>query len=266
VPPTPAILDVPVLTYHDINKRFRVGITRVSPSAFRKQMEWMAHSGCKSIPLSEVASVAGSDHDVFSIVFDDAYNDLHDTVFPMLQRLEFKATLAVIAGFTGKDNAWEARLGGPRLRHMDWTRIRQWLDAGHDIASHGYTHRCLTGLSARNLYREIADSKSEIENALGVEIKTFVPPFGRADKHVLDSVARSGYRIVCVNTPSDLDHPDLIIVARRGIHRFDTLKTFKRKVERGWDSKSNSMGWKFTAFCSGGTILAHRLFGKKNIP
>jgi peptidoglycan/xylan/chitin deacetylase (PgdA/CDA1 family) len=261
-----AILHVPILTYHDISRRFRMGITRVSPVAFRRQMEWMSQAGYQSLPVSEIATLLDHDRKLFSITFDDVYADLHDAAFPVLQQLGFKTTLAIIAGFAGEYNLWEARLGGPKLRHMEWARIKEWVDAGNEVASHGYSHRCLSGLSANDLNHEIQESKTEIENRLGIEIQTFVPPFGRINAGILDTIAYSGYRIVCVNVPIPLSRQDLTILVRLGIHRFDSLKSFRRKVQRGWESYSNVMDWKITAFCSGGTILAQRLFGKKNIP
>jgi peptidoglycan/xylan/chitin deacetylase (PgdA/CDA1 family) len=261
-----AILDVPILTYHDINRRFRVGITRVTPTAFRMQMEWMSQANYQSIPVSEIASLLDRSRRLFSITFDDAYSDLRDTAFPVLQRLGCRATLVVIAGFTGRSNLWEVRLGGPKLQHMDWARIREWVETGHEVASHGYSHQCLTGLTSKDLDHEIKDSKAEIEDNLGVEVQTFVPPFGRLNDRILDIIADYGYRIVCMNTPTPLNHQHLIILVRCGIHRFDTLKSFQRKVQRGWESYCNATDWKVTAFCSGGTILAQRLFGKKNIP
>jgi hypothetical protein len=120
-------------------------------------------------------------------------------------------------------------------------------------------------LSNWDLDNEIGNSKAELENRLGVEIKTFVPPFGRVNNRILDIIANFGYRIVCVNIPTNLSHKNLHIVVRRSIHRYDTVKSFQRKVQRGWESYFNLIGWRFAAFCSGGTILAQRLFGIKNI-
>ena len=243
-----------------------MGITRVSPNAFHRQMKWMSQTGYRSSLVSEITALPNHDQKLFSIIFDDAYDDLNDTVFPVLHQLGFKVTLAIIADFVGKDNLWEARLGGSKLQHMDWLRLKQWSDAGHEIASHSSTHRCLTALSIRDLDHEIRDSKTEIENRLGVKIQIFVPPFGRIDSKVLDIIADSGYRIVCVNAPTPLIHKDLLILVRRSVHRFDTLRSFQRKILWGWKSHSNAMAWRITAFCSGGTVLAQRLFGNKNIP
>lgn len=259
-------MDIPILNYHDISQKFRVGITRVSPSAFWNQMEWISDSGYQSVRLSEIPSLADRGQKLFAVTFDDAYCDLQTTAFPVLCRLGFNAALVVIAGYVGRTNDWEARLGSPRLHHLDWRQIREWINAGHEVASHGYSHRSLIGLSSEALNHEIGDSKSEIEDRLGIEIQSFVPPFGRINNRIAESVANCGYRRMCLNTPVPISVPNLTVMVRRGIHRFDTLASFQRKVLLGWNSTANVMGWKFQHFCSSGTILAQRWFLKENIP
>ena len=251
------VISHPVLTYHDINQKFRMGITRITSGAFQRQMDWLSVAGYRTVPVSEIPNLR-DEKKLFSITFDDSYRDLDEYALPVLQRLVFNATLVVIAGFVGQPNRWEARLGGPVLYHMDWQQLREWINQGHEVACHGYTHRSLRGMTDQDLVREIRDSKSLIEDKLGVEIQTFVPPFGRIDNRVMDVVAGSGFRIMCVNSPVKSTHESLIVVVRRGIHRFDTMRSFQRKVMLGWESGWNAWSWKIINFCSGGTILTQK--------
>lgn len=256
------VISHPVLTYHDINRKFRMGITRVTPGAFQRQMDWLFEAGYRTVPVSEIPYLYGKEK-FFSITFDDAFRNLDEYALPILQRMGYTATLVVIAGFVGQPNRWEARLGGPVLYHMDWQQLQGWIAQGHEVACHGYTHRSLRGMTDRDLVREIHDSKSLIEDKLGVEVQTFVPPFGRIDNRVMDVVAGNGYRIVCVNSPSRLTIEGLVMVVRRGIHRFDTMRSFQRKVMLGWESAWNAWKWKVVEYCSGGTILAQKGANKK---
>jgi len=261
-----AILNVPILTYHDINRKFRVGITRVSPSAFRRQMEWMSDSGYRSVRLSEISGSAVGSQKLFAITLDDAYCDLQTTALPILQQLAFKGTLGVISGYVGRTNDWEARLGGPRLRHLDWQKLKEWVDDGHEVASHGYSHRSLLNLTPEQLDHEIRDSKSEIEHRLGIGVQGFVPPFGRIDDRIAEAVANSGYHYVCLDTPILLTVSDLTALLRHSINRFDTMASFRSKVLLGWNSRANRLGWELQHALSGGTIQARRWFLKENIP
>jgi peptidoglycan/xylan/chitin deacetylase (PgdA/CDA1 family) len=256
------VISHPVLTYHDVNRKFRMGITRVMPDAFQRQMEWLSDNGYRAVPVSQIPGRQEPEK-FFSITFDDVYQDLDDTALPVLQRLGFKATLVVIAGYVGQANRWEARLGGPVLYHMDWQCLQEWVKMGHEIACHGYSHRSLCGMTDDELVREVRDSKFLIEDKLGIDVEIFVPPFGRIDSRVLDVVADNGYRIVCLNSPKNFRHEGLTLVVRRGIHRFDTMRSFRRKVQLGWESIWNAWSWRITNFCSGGTILAQRGANKK---
>jgi len=257
------ILSIPVLNYHEINTKFRMGITRVTPSTFLKQMQWLSQAGYQTIPVSDIPAQLNSDRKLFSITFDDAYLDLDDHALPVLNQLGFKATLVVIAGFVGQTNRWEARLGGAKLRHLDWNQLQKWSKEGHEIASHGFSHRCLVSMSSQELDHEIHDSKVLLEDKLGVEIPVFVPSFSRMNRKVADTLLRFGYKIVCVNCPPVDEFEGLTIIVRRGIHRFDTIKSFEKKVLIGWNSTASAMGWKFTRWCSGGTILAQRMSSHK---
>ena len=256
---------IPVLTYHDINRTFRAGITRVTPEKFRAHMQWLSDAGYASVHVSDIPTLTNSASKLFAITFDDAYSDLDDAARSILNKHSFKATLVIIAGYVGRANRWEARLGGPSLHHMDWDQIRDWMQDGHQIASHGYNHRCLTGLTPQELDYEIRDSKTLLEDRLDAEVQVFVPPFGRINQTVMQTIASAGYKIICLNNPAHVRHEGLSMIIRRGIHRFDTLRSFQRKIQQGWQSKTNAFAWKFTHFCSAGTIVAQRLFGKKNI-
>ena len=260
------VLSIPVLTYHEINTKFRMGITRVTPSTFQKQMQWLFQTGYQTIPVPEIPTQITDNRKLFSITFDDAYLDLDDSTLPILNQLGFKATLVVIAGFVGQINRWEARLGGAKLRHLDWNQLQKWSKDGHDIASHGFSHRCLVGMSSKELDHETFDSKALLEDKLGREISTFIPPFSRMNRKVMDTIVRYGYKIVCVNCPPADVFEELTVIVRRGIHRFDTLRSFQRKIKIGWDSRINALGWKFTHWCSGGTILAQRMSSQEKFP
>lgn len=262
---TTSFTSIPVLTYHDINHAFRAGITRVIPEKFRAHMQWLSDNGYTSVHVSDIPALADSTGKFFSITFDDAYSDLDDAARPILNKHGYKTTLVIIVGYVGRANRWEARLGGPSLHHMDWSQIKDWMQDGHQIASHGYNHRCLIRLNPDELEHEICDSKTELENRLGVEVQVFVPPFGRINQTVMQTAANAGYKIVCLNTPVPVHHEVLSVIVRRGINRFDSIKSFQRKIQHGWQSKTNATAWKFIHVCSGGTIVAQRLSGKKNI-
>ena len=71
-----------------------------------------------------------------------------------------------------------AALPGQRPYH-DPEQIRRIYEAGHEVASHGFRHEWLPGLDRRRLLDALTLSKSALEQCLGVEVTSFVPPYNQ---------------------------------------------------------------------------------------
>ena len=78
----------PVLCYHKVERRHELGVTRISPERFAKQIERIARAGWKTIGLSEVIACASGQRiaapNELAITFDDGYRGLRDYAFPVL--------------------------------------------------------------------------------------------------------------------------------------------------------------------------------------
>jgi peptidoglycan/xylan/chitin deacetylase (PgdA/CDA1 family) len=61
---------------------------------------------------------------------------------------------------------------------MSWVQVRQLADAGMSIGSHGHSHAALAGLDEAAQRRELAESRSILEEALGREVAAVAYPFG----------------------------------------------------------------------------------------
>lgn len=73
-------------------------------------------------------------------------------------------------------------------------RLRDAVAAGHAVASHTITHRRLTLLPSGEKRREVVESRSLIEDALGAPVEGFRAPGFFLDREVLGLVAEAGYR------------------------------------------------------------------------
>ena len=78
----------PVLCYHKVERRHELGVTRISPERFAKQIERIARAGWKTIGLSEVIACASGSRvaapNELAITFDDGYRGLREHAFPVL--------------------------------------------------------------------------------------------------------------------------------------------------------------------------------------
>lgn len=68
------------------------------------------------------------------------------------------------------------------------------VDAGHEIASHGYTHEDHSKMLKDELSLEIAKSKDVINDEFGVEVVGFRAPQGRTNKYLFDVLAELKFK------------------------------------------------------------------------
>jgi peptidoglycan/xylan/chitin deacetylase (PgdA/CDA1 family) len=103
-----------------------------------------------------------------------------ENLLSMLDRLEIRATLFVIAG----------DLDNPRKLAL----LKKAAARGHEIGCHSWTHRRLTTLSHKQKLHEINDSREHISSALGVPVDGFRAPYFDIDGATHRMVAEAGYR------------------------------------------------------------------------
>lgn len=125
------------------------------------------------------------------LTFDDAYYDFYHYVFPLLQKYNLKALLAVPVAYILDDTDIDSakRLS---LKHHDiyenfkefapfctYSELREMIRSGHiAIASHSMNHVNLTQ-EGINLDEEIVNSKHLLEEKLGFRVDSFVLPYGK---------------------------------------------------------------------------------------
>lgn len=130
------------------------------------------------------------------LVFDDAYADFYILVFPLLKKYNIKALLAVPTKYILQttSNTRDKRLS---YKHDDlfknfkngtfctFEELREMQDSGLvHICSHSHTHSNLCEVEI-DLDEELKLSKDILEKELDVNIDTFVFPFGKYNKNIL---------------------------------------------------------------------------------
>ena len=128
-----------------------------------------------------------------AITFDDAYRNLFTNGLPVLQEEGVRAITYVVASLIGKSNQWDDNKGARCEHLMDRVQLTEWLQAGHEIGSHGMSHRFLTSLSRDEACREIIDSKKLLEDMFGRPIRHFCYPYGDWNEAIRDMVQEAGY-------------------------------------------------------------------------
>ena len=94
---------IPVLMYHNISKE--KNYTDVHIKAFHKQMKLMKKMGYEAVNLNKLNSKNVKKK--FVITFDDAYQNIHTYVIPILKELDYTATCFFVCEYINKFNYWD---------------------------------------------------------------------------------------------------------------------------------------------------------------
>ncbi len=185
-------LRVPILVYHSVaphdpGETETQRAYRVSPERFEAQMEILRDAGIAVVPLARLvaALLDGEPLPPRSVVltFDDGWVNQYRHAFPVLVRHGYPATFFVFTNPIGRDT-----------RFMDWGQLRELTEAGMTVGSHSRTHPYLGRIAdPAELRREVAGSRTLLEERLGVEVRFFAYPFGEWSPALEASVRDGGY-------------------------------------------------------------------------
>jgi peptidoglycan/xylan/chitin deacetylase (PgdA/CDA1 family) len=185
------------LCYHKIERRRELGVTRLSPRRFRRQIEQLARAGWRTLSLRQLEECARGERipgpRELAVTFDDAYRGLRDYAFPVLADVGYTAICAVITDYAGRLNRWDVAYGGRRFAHLAWRDIQRWQGRGVEFVSHTATHPRLTWLDDRGVADEMARSRRAMAAELGVAPGAVSYPFGAAGRREVGIARAEGY-------------------------------------------------------------------------
>jgi len=125
------------------------------------------------------------------LTFDDCYQDLFDTAFPILEKYNIKAMAFCVTRHMGGHNDWD-RGKAPSLPLADVAQLKQLEGAGWVIGAHTRSHPDLTNLAAPKVVEEIGGSIADLE-AAGFETPGYLAyPYGFCDDQVVQTCRELG--------------------------------------------------------------------------
>ncbi|KAF6749388.1 carbohydrate deacetylase [Ephemerocybe angulata] len=81
--------------------------------------------------------------------------------------------------------------------------IQKAYNSGHQIASHTWSHKDLTGQSASGIQTEISRVEVALKKILGIRPKWLRPPYGGQNSNVLSTMRGLNYKVVTWNLDSE---------------------------------------------------------------
>lgn len=172
-----------VLQYHHVSDATPPS-TSVTPAVFRQHMDYLAEQKFTIVPLPELVEKlkqgAPLPDKTVAITFDDAYESVYTTAYPLLKQRGWPFTVFVNT---------EPHDQGKRS-FASWAQIREMSEQGVTIANHSTAHnhllRLRTGESRaqwrKRITAEVLDAEKRIEEITGQSHRILAYPYGEYDK------------------------------------------------------------------------------------
>lgn len=192
----PAMADgIPILTYHRFDPAHASATTIVTDPVFASQMDWLDAHHVRVAPLREVLAIAHGGaapaQPTVVITADDGWKTVYTDMFPIILRHRFPITLFINPPAIGHGGAY-----------LTWPMIAEMVKSGLvDVQAHTLTHpnfnveRQKRDPEAYQAYltQEIAGSRTEITQRLGLPADLLAWPFGIHDPTLEATAKKAGY-------------------------------------------------------------------------
>jgi peptidoglycan/xylan/chitin deacetylase (PgdA/CDA1 family) len=230
-----------ILMYHSISHpEFEYDPLCTTPERFEAQMLYLKRRNLRGVSVRELylAMNEGDTRGLVGLTFDDGYEDFLNAAMPTLERLGFSATVFLVAGMLGKENAWEHHGRRAHRKLLQASGVREVSDRGMEVGSHTMTHPRLSGLKSEALAREVGDSRQSLSEIVDPPVEGFCYPYGDLDAAAIQAVRGSGYAYACaIRTVeySIYDLPRLDVEEKDSPHRIVAklkLAPIKRTIRR----------------------------------
>lgn len=214
----------------------------ISPDAFSRQMEFIQRS-FSIIRLNEIMEALQDQKPSRKVIitFDDAFSDFYDSAYPILDKFKIPSTVFVPTGFIGGFNHWDSPFHECHRKSVMNANQLQELHRMKlvDFGSHTIDHLPMSKLHVNEMRRQVAASKSTLEDLLSTSITMFAYPYGRLKdfspltKQIL---SETGYEIgVSAHWGTRNSPKDILCLRRIYLRENDSFAKIRSKIEGLYD-------------------------------
>ncbi|MBX6352147.1 MAG: polysaccharide deacetylase family protein [Thermoflavifilum sp.] len=189
-------VEVPVLMYHAVS--YLPGNSLgMAPGQFAAEMQWLHDHGFHPINLGQLYAAFYRGYTLpprpVVLTFDDGYESVYTSAFPVLERYHFPATIFMISGAVGHHG---------RLQMLSWSELAQMeASALIDVESHTVHHLDLASAPPSTVQTELVDSAQTLSAHLHHPVLYFCYPSGRFNATVEADLKADGYLLAFTELP-----------------------------------------------------------------
>jgi peptidoglycan/xylan/chitin deacetylase (PgdA/CDA1 family) len=181
----PGSVICPILLYHRIDTPSVPNEYFTPPDDFRAQMQALKDWGYTPIPIAllvqAITEGAYLPERPVVITFDDGDISVYNNAFPIMQAFGYVGVSYIVSNRLTVDG------------YMNADQLKEMIAAGWEVGSHSMNHADLTQISSDLYFQQIDRSRADLEDALGVSVRTFAYPFGLKNEAITEQVREAGY-------------------------------------------------------------------------
>jgi len=155
-----------ISVYHHVSTSTPAS-TSLSPEAFRAHLRFLAENDFTVLPVTEIIGELNRGGELpnklVAITFDDGYESIYSTAFPLLQEFGFPFTVFISTGPIDRQ----------QKGYMTWEQLALLRDAGVIIGNHGTEHKSMLEQSLDQARADIRNAQSRITAELGPQPHLF---------------------------------------------------------------------------------------------
>lgn len=178
--------DIPILMYHAIRETIPNNgnaYLYVTPTTFENQINTIKANGYTFITFTDLVEIENGQLEMpnkpIMITFDDGYLNNYEYAYPILEKLEAKATFFVV---TSKILDESVDYIENRLDPMSWEQINELVVSDAvDIQSHSHIHTSFLELTKEEQASYAISSYNLLMEKTGVEPLAISVPYGFSD-------------------------------------------------------------------------------------
>ena len=174
------------IVLHQVKEDQAINFTDITLPKFRHILETAISIG--SVTTLDIALKCPKQNTQnICLTFDDGFASDYSLVFPLLQKMDAKATFFIVTDWLDK----------PGYLTSDQVLILS--AAGMQIGSHSKSHPNFLSIDHETRVEELRSSKLVLEKLIEDKVTSFSFPYGFYDNECVDAVLRAGYTVCCTS-------------------------------------------------------------------